>query len=361
MKKNLLFPLVIIGLFLITCGNEPPSEFYNGTPEDDSAIGDLLVAHPELLETDDMIISQSTPLILSAVLFPVVDSFFRVDSPIVKQHIDNLADSLTNKNRAQDLWYTKDTTCTVYLCDTFTIISEFHRDKKYTGHYDQPLLDTTMTIDTTTTPWETTYVFDTLSWVLKTIDVDSTGGYDSFENIIGDGLRHIFFEPKRDTVIEDGDTTYPIKEPHEWVLKRISYGSYYFPTKGAEYPYIDQVILTSATRTDTIFSYKTDTMFSGHAMNRFKVVDSLLEFTNGESINVEIAVDTFVVKQQNTLFLASCNGTRSQLIDGTGVIQISGSGITNLYFMVIHTDSYYYLSPRKDYLTDVWLVPVKVE
>jgi len=54
MKKSLLSLLMIVGMLLITCGNEPPEEFYNGTPEDSTAIQTLLDNNPELQVGTDM-------------------------------------------------------------------------------------------------------------------------------------------------------------------------------------------------------------------------------------------------------------------------------------------------------------------
>lgn len=363
MKRNLLILLVITALMVITCGNEPPSDFYNGTPEDSAAIITELNAHADFLNTYDLCTYAKCSVTVAAVSFPISDSFYKADSPLVKQHITMLGDTVSVLNRSQDLWFAKDTTCTVYLFDTFTIISQYDWDRKYTGHY---VLTIDTLIDTLQVPWDTT--LDTIGVVLTTVDIDSNGGSDEITPIYAEGLRHLFLDPVRETtpVIEDGDTTYPLVDPRVWVLKRISYGNYYFPSEGAEYPLIADVRLAHADgRVDTIQDYVTDTLFTGHAMNRLKHIDSLMHFTAGETLNAAITLGNVTLDSTMALFFISGSGQRSKIIDGHGKYVVpstsSSTGITNLVFEVILKDSYYYLVPAKDFLANAWLVPVIIQ
>ncbi len=361
MKRNLLILLVITALMMITCGNEPPSDFYNGTPEDSAAIITELNAHADFLKTHDLCTAAQCSVTVGAVTFPISDSFYKADSPLVKQHITMIGDTVSVLDRFQDLWFAKDTTCTVYLFDTFTIISQYDWDKKYTGHY-KLTIDTI--VDTTQVPPDTT--IDTIGVVLTTIDIDSSGGSDEFTSVYAEGLRHLFLEPLREMAIEDGDTTYPLVDPREWILKRISYGNYYFPNEGADYPLIDRVTLGHADgRVDTIQDAVTDTLFTGHAMNRLKHIDSLMHFTAGETLDVAIVLGSITIDSTVSLFFVSGGGERSKVIDGHGKYVVpstsSSTGIMNLVFEVILKDSYYYLVPAKDYLANAWLVPVIVQ
>jgi hypothetical protein len=376
MKRNLLILLVITALMMITCGNEPPSDFYNGTPEDSVAIITELNAHADFLNTYDLCNATKCSVTIGAATFVGGDSFYRADSPIVKQHITMMSDTVSVLDRFQDLWYAKDTTCTVYLFDTFTIISQYDWDTRITGHYNYELIDTTYDstiayIDTTQVPWDTIWDYDTTyasaGWTIGTIDTNSTGGTDEIETTVyAEGLRHLFLEPLREMAIEDGDTTYPLVDPREWILKRISYGNYYFPNEGADYPLIDWVTLGHADgRVDTIQDAVTDTLFTGHAMNRLKHIDSLMHFTAGETLDVAIVLGSITIDSTVSLFFVSCGGERSKVIDGHGKYVVpstsSSTGIMNLVFEVILKDSYYYLVPAKDYLANAWLVPVIIQ
>ena len=343
MKRYLPGLLIIAGIFILTtCGNEPPAAFYDGTPEDSAAIFTLLTNNSDLTKTSDAFTDQYIALALAAVNFGISDSYFQGESTIVKQHADSCGLKLTDSTRFIDLWYAKDTTCTVTLFDTFTVFSKTHADFKYTGYY---------------------YYDDTIN-KLDTVIVSATPFYDSVA-ITGNGSRLIFFEPLREAVEdpETGDTVMAIKEPMEWVLKRIAHGTYSYPNKGADgVPVIDQVILKSniTEKTDTIWATNYDTTFTGHAMNRFKSIDSLFEYAPGETLQVKV-VGNALVPDTHCVFFASCNkANRAALPLGTGQVLLSGSGIVNLYIEMIAKDVYYYLTPEKPYNSTIWLISIKI-
>jgi hypothetical protein len=344
MKRRFLGLLVIAGLCFVTCGNEPPPDFYNGTPEDDDKINDILDNdYPELLVTGDQFMTQYAGMTIPEVDFPQEDSFFRVDSPLVQVHVDSIADSLSEFHRFADLWYAKDTSCTVWLFDTFDVSGMIHVDIRYTAHFDLP---------------ETTATGDTI-WRIGTTDIDSTPT-DDYEDYNGVGLRYIFLEPVRSTTPtidpETEDTIgYAIIEPFEWELRRISYGTYYFPARGTDIPVIDYVVL----ETDTIFAYDTVSSFTGHAMNRFKHIDSLLTYTADTTLSVEVVLDGDI-DAGDCVFFASSGAGWEELIDGTGTLTVTGSDITNLYFKVITRESYYYYFPNRGYFAVAWLIPVRL-
>lgn len=358
MKKRLLGLLVVAVMCLLTCGNEPPEDFYEGTPEDDAQIDAILENdYPILLNTTDGFVDAYIPLNIPAVGFVDQDRIFRADSPIVKDHLDSCKLTFTDMDRLYDRWYTKDTSCTVYLIDTFMVESWGHVDVRLIGHYDSLLIGTTG---------------DT-NWVLRTIDTIITDTLYSTEDIHGDGRRLIFLEPRRSTTPdidpETGDTTYAIIEPFEWQLRRISYGSYYYPTRGTDAPTVDRVLIEVPPFVDTILGTNTDTLYTGHVMNRFKHIDSLLEYSGIDSVRVTIEVDDPEVQDACTYY-AVCAGdtpTRVQLGDvatgGSGWLHLNGltdSEIVNLYFEVVFRDSYYYYNPNQGYFATVWLVPVRI-
>jgi hypothetical protein len=353
MKKRLLGFLLVACMFYITCGNEPPDEFYEGTPEDDAQIDSILAnAYPQLLNTVDGFVDIYVPLTLPDVGFEDADQLFRADSPMIKQHIDSCKYVFVDTNRMYDRWYTKDTACTVYLIDTFMVDSWGHIDLLLIGHYDSLYIGPTG---------------DT-NWVLNTIDTivptgDSAYGYKAIE---GDGRRLIFLEPLRSTTPtideETGDTIgYPIIEPLVWQLKRISYGAYYYPTYGTDVPAVNRVIIQHGSDVDTILSSSYDTTYTGHVMNRFKAIDSLLEYTAGDTLTVTIGIDD-ALQAADAICYASCGATpyRVQLESGTGVLPVTGQGIVNLYFEAVFMDSYYYVSPDKGFFATVWLIPIRV-
>jgi len=347
-------------LLLITCGNEPPEEFYEGTPEDSTAIHALLNENAELLITNDMFYEPYIPLTMDQVAFFEEDSYFRGDSIIIKRHVDSCGlrlDSVNSVLGLLDFWFTKDTTCTVYLFDTFAVVSRLHIDVRITGYYDNPIVDTV--------------TGETLGWRIGTGTIDSTA-YDDSTDALGRGSRLIFFEPERDTSIDTtmtpNDTTIVIAEPMNWLLRRISYATYYFPEVGPDAPAIAQVTLTRQDDTEeTIISSSYDTLYTGHCMNRFRAIDSLLEFADGETLTVEVTLGFGTVTADQAEFFTSCGGTeRVELpvptggTGGIGQLVVSGTGITNLYFEVVTNGYYYYERPERDYIAQVWLVPVRI-
>jgi len=244
--------------------------------------------------------------------------------------------------RYTDLWFTRDTTCTVSLFDTFTVISEMHFIERQEGHfyYDG---------DTTT--------------ILDTVIVIDTAGYYS-KNITGEGTRHIFFEPVKEAEIdqETGDTIWVIPQPIEWELKKISYGPYYYPNKGGDVPVVSYVVLqSSGAGPDTIWASSYIDTFPGHAMNRLRSIDSLLTYTDGDtllSVEVSISIPT---DPDSASYFVSCDGSnRVELPSGSGDVLLTGSGIVNLYIEVINDLGYYYVVPDRGYDATVWLIPINI-
>ncbi len=340
-RMNWLCLLAIIAVIFINCGNEPPESFYNGTPKDDTLINAVLDAHAEFLQTDDLFLNSMVPVTMPAVTFPVADSYFKSESVLIKQHVDSLRDNVASKSRFKDLWYTKDTTCTVYLFDTFNLIREVHYDALYKGYYF----------------WQG----DT-GKKLDTVIVNLTGGYYSYDTITAEGLRHLFVEPVKERVFDNelGDSVWKIKEPREWVLKRISYGNYGLPNRGASIPNIDIVTLNTGARVDTIYGSNNDTLVFHHAMNRFCHIDSLLTYNSGDSVTVSVTLSGTITGDLCTFF-AMQDGKRTQLVDGTGKIAITGSGIKNLVVEVIVSDGFYYVKPASSLLARFWLIPIRVD
>jgi hypothetical protein len=342
MKKYLLSLLIVAGMLIITCGEEPPEKFYEGTPEDSAAIYALLDSFPELLNTIDGFIAIFTAVDQEDIEWGVNDSFFKGDSIMEKQLVDSCALALSDSSRFTDLWFTRDTSCTVYLRDTFTVIDSVHYSETQSGYYFYPPGDTMP--------------------VLDTVMVDQTPGYRA-KTFTGEGERLIFFEPIRDPEIdmETGDTVWVIREPMEWVLKRISYGRYYYPNRGTEVPTITSVVLQAGDEDpDTIFPSSDVDTFPGHAMNRLRSIDSLLIYAADETLSIDVGIGLPLDGDSVSVF-ASCNGdTRVELRNGSGEIVLSGSGIVNLYIEMMNNDGYYYVTPDRGYIASVWLIPIKI-
>lgn len=353
MKKRLLGLLVVATLCLVTCGNEPPEDFYTGTPEDDIKINDILNNdYPVLLVTEDQFINEYFDATFPAVTFSDQDSFLRADSPLVKVLVDSLRDEMLDMKRFTDLWYAKDTTCTVRLFDTFDIRGGMKVARRYTAHFDVAVIETTMIVDSTVTPWDTSYEYDsTGSWRIGTTDIDTIPS-DDYQEYECEGLRFIFLEPER----QGG----AIIEPFQWILKRISYGTFYFPNQGADVPLIGRIIITTpAGDVDTIVSSNTDSSFTGHAMNRLKHIDSLINYDDSTLVNVQVTLTGTIGLDQCVVF-ASSGENWVQLPSGVGTLMVTGSGITNLYFKVVTRDSYYYYHPNRGYFGSAWLIPVRI-
>ncbi len=366
MKRCLPYLLMIVSVLVINCGNEPPDEFFEGTPADDSLINDLLAADPTLLSTNQMFYNTYIPSSIdTAIKFIVVDQYFRTHDSIIKQHIDQCALELTDTARFTDLWYAKDTTCTVYLWDTFTFIVNAHWDKRRIGLYDSVVYDP--------------ITGDSLYTMLRnsSIYTITTGGDIEYSGLTGEGLRHIFFDAKRDSTavpetLASGQLQYPIKDPREWFVKRISYGTYYYPDRGAERPLMYLTTLTLGSRVDTISSSNTDTLYHGHVMNRFRHIDSLLEYTeaelDGNPVQVHIELDPRLTDTTKSYsYYVTANGVRKS--GGAGVTNGNVSvdlstltpGVYNIYFEVVMNDAFTYVLPAKDYAATAWLVPIRIK
>lgn len=331
MKKYLLNLLIIVGICIVACGNEPPEDFYEGTPEDSAAIYALLADNSVLLVTEDMFEDAYDSLAMAAVAFIESDSFMRDDTIMVKHYLDQCATELVTRNNTLDYWFAKDTTCTVYVIDTFDVVSLMHATVEYTAHYDSAIIDTA--------------TGDTVGWRIGTVDIDSTL-YDDTSDLVGNGKKIIFFD------YEDGN----------WELKRISYGEYNFPAFSTEIPDIDTIILTRENGdADTIIASSTDSLYTGHCMNRFRAIDSLLEYDAGEILFVEITLrfGATVAVGDCELF-ASCGGARVNLGYNGDSLVLTGEGITNLCFEVVLNETYYYVLPQKEYKAQVWLIPVNI-
>lgn len=345
MKKYLLNLLIIVGVCIVACGNEPPEDFYEGTPEDIAAI-DALLADADnsiLLVTEDMFDPTYDSLAMTAVSF-AEDSFMRDTTIIIKHHLESCATELVTRTDTLDYWFAKDTTCTVYVIDTFEVMSLMHVDTTYTGHYDVAMVEVDTIIDTLVTPWDTTIIVDTVGWRLGTMDIDSTPYYDALD-LVGNGKKIIFFD------YEDGN----------WELKRISYGEYNFPAYSTEIPDIDRIVLNHSGGSDTIIASSTDSLYTGHCMDRFRAIDSLLEYDAGETLFVEIELRAgATVAVGDCELFASCGGARVNLGYTAGSLVLTGQGITNLCFEAVFNETYYYVLPQKEYKAQVWFIPVNI-
>jgi hypothetical protein len=291
----------------------------------------LLDNNPELLITEDMFDTDLIAITLPNVEFVATDSYFRVDSTIIKQHVDSCGFIDITRNLNYDFWFAKDTTCTVYLRDTFEVSSYMHWDARYTGYYFWPP-------DTETT--------------LDTVIVDSTGGTFSL-TAPGNGFRIIFFD-------YDGS---------DWELKRVSYGTYDFPTAGIEAPEIEKVVLVfdDGTRDSIIDHHPSyDTLYTGHTMARFRHIDSLLvidyaDLTSDSMVFIQTTLGFGPVTDTMVQWFASIGGENRVWLDGgIGNLKITGSGITNLFIECVVSAGYYYVQPEGDYKAEVWLVPVRI-
>jgi len=332
MKKYLLSLLMILAILFITCGNEPPEEFYEGTPEDSTEIANLLSQNTDLLVGEDLVDPTYIFVDLANVGFPVSDSFLRDDTILIKVHVDSCATVLRARNDTLDFWFTKDTTCTVYMYDTFDLSSNMQYDAKYTAYYDSAEVDT-VTGDTT--------------WRIGTVIEDSTRGNRTLE-YTGNGYRHIFFD---------------YDEATGWELKRISYGTYNFPAAGTDLPVIQQVNFTRGDGTqDSVIQTSYDTLYEGHVMNRFRALDSLLTFSVNDTITVAITLGFGTVVDSMVSYYALCEGSnRVELDGGSGALELTGAGIKNLYIEIVVNEAYYYYAPTKDYKAQVWLIPVRIQ
>lgn len=336
MKKYLLNLLIIVGICIVACGNEPPEDFYEGTPEDIAAIDALLADNPILLVTEDMFEAAYDSLAMAAVAFAEADSYMRDDTIMVKHYLDQCATELVTRNDTLDYWFAKDTTCTIYIIDTFDVMSLMHATVEYTAHYNLPMYE----IDSSVTPWDSTIV----GWRIGTTDIDSTPYYDT-SDLVGNGKKIIFFD------YEDGN----------WELKRISYGEYNFPAYSTEIPDIHRIVLSHSGGSDTIIASSTDSLYTGHCMDRFRAIDSLLEYDTGETLTVEITLRLgAVVAVGDCELFASCGGARVNLDKNDFRLGLTGQGITNLCFEAVLDETYYYVFPQKEYKAQVWLIPVNI-
>lgn len=352
MKKILLSSTIIAVMLFITCGNEPYEVFYEGTPEDSAAImGILMTDYPELLITDEVFNELYNAVALDPIEILETELYLRVDSPLIKQHVDSCGLRLveTPLEHYWDLWFAKDTTCTIFLRDTFNIYSLMHADLQITAHYDS--IEVSAGGDT--------------SWTIGTIDTVTDPYYADEFAALGQGRRVIFFDVVREWVQDPDDpedSVYAVREPIEWILKRVLYGTYDFPTAADDVPSINRIILTRLNTgdVDTIFSTSFDPDYHGHVMDRFRAIDSILVYTDGEPLDVDITIGN--VDEENCASFVTCGTSNRVNLATTGdTLFVTGDGMTNLYFEVVETASYYYINPVKDYKETMWIIPVIIE
>jgi len=177
-----------------------------------------------------------------------------------------------------------------------------------------------------------------------------------------DFLRY-FNQPKAVFIFFDYDGT-------DWDLKRISYGTYNFPAAGTDVPSIQEVkLLFDNGDRDSIIQSSYDTLYTGHVMNRFRAVDSLLiidyaDLTPDSLLTIQTILGFGTITDTMVQWYASLGGeNRVQLTGspGIGALKITGSGITNLYIECVVQGGYYYVQPRGEYEAQVWLVPVRIQ
>ena len=147
MKRNLLCLLIVVGMFLSTCGNEPPEDYYQGTPEDSTDIHALITANPEFLVSEDLFDPTYLELSLAAIALSDADRYFRADSIVSKKHVDSCALELIERTHGLEFWFAKDTTCTVFLWDTVSFNSLTHCDERWDIYYFWPAGDTSLLYD----------------------------------------------------------------------------------------------------------------------------------------------------------------------------------------------------------------------
>jgi hypothetical protein len=331
MKRNLLCLLIVVGMFLSTCGNEPPEDYYKGTPEDSSAIQDLIDANPEFLVSEDLF--DSTYLGITLPLLPLSDAdrYFRVDSMITKQHVDSCALELVERRYGLEFWFAKDTTCTVFLWDTVTFNSLMHGDVRWDIYYFWP-------------PGDTSLIFDRIDTIAEPF-------YDTLE-AFGICQRHMFFE--RD-------------ETGEWEFKRITYGTWNFPEEAQDVPFILNVVLDPDGNlgpiSDTIVWSSYDTLYPNHIMDRFRSIDSLLTYSVGDTLRVTVNLNVVQVAAESCLVFATLDGNRMRF-GGTGTtvgnVVLEDDGLVNLWVEVVVAHPFYYHYPRKDYKATAWLIPIRI-
>ncbi|UCG91557.1 MAG: hypothetical protein JSV97_10820 [candidate division WOR-3 bacterium] len=359
MKKLICIPgtwLIILSILLLSIScksakeHEAPDDgFFEGTPEDSAAIMDILNNdYPELLITDEVFNDSLNAVALAAIEILQSELYFLADSPLIKQHVDSCGLGLMDAplEHYWDLWYAMDTTCVVFLRDMFNFYSLTHADVKIIAHYDSMVI-----------------IEDDTSWMIGTVDTIIESYYAPERAFIGQGRRVMFFDVIREMEIdpETGDTVWAVVEPREWILKRVLYGTYYFPTAADDVPSIDRIILTRSTGViDTIFSSVYDPDYNGHVMDRFRAIDSLLVYDNGDLLTVTVQLGGQVSAADCVFFVTVGDSARVNIVTAGNQIEVIGDGIANLYFEVVETSVYYYVNPEKDYKATMWLIPVRI-
>jgi len=357
LRRYLFVAIVVLSISMVVSCEEPewytqdpPPAFFEGTPEDSAAIvGILTNNYPELLITSEFFNDILDSVGLPAIEIYGSEMFFDVDSPLIKQHVDSCGLSLVNTplEHVWDLWFSKETTGTVYLLDTFDFSLSLHADQKIVAHYDSAVV-----------------IGSDTSWMIGTIDTFNVPYYAERLGLVGDGRRLILFDVVRDW-IEDpehpGDTVYAVLDPRQWFLSKLSYGRYCFPTVSSDIPGIDRIVFARQNGlNDTILSSCYDTLYSGHVMNRFRAIDSLLEYTSGDSIMVTIILSGPLDESDCSFFMTIGDGARMNIAPAGSEVELAGDGITNIYVEVVANDFYYYVNPEKSYKATLWLIPVIV-
>ncbi len=337
-------------LFIATCGTEPPPAMWSGTPEDSTEVDGLIAANASYFVSDGFPFAKDSmklakPLYDSMQRVPLLERVFGLDSVAVRYIADSLGLEMKRTSRNQRFQFTRDTTVTVTVFDSFEVDMNYHAAKVCSLFYFKD----TCSISNPYKP-----VLDSVNSWPANINLTK-----SFKRSVA--RTYLFFDSVGGA----------------WRLAKFTPTIINFPSVDSA-PQINQVRFTlyGSTRIDTIRYSTTDNKLK--AMNILRPLDSVLTYKPGDSIQIFVRTD---YDGQNAdagyyIFYGHLGSIHDHLEEDygplVGSIQYNGifyvkfdtPGYKRLYVQVVDTRSFYVSNQqntKKDFYSTIWVIPIRVQ
>ncbi len=345
-KIPLFLTFLVSLLLLMTCGTEPPPPLWGGTTDDSLAIEELIKSNETYYSTGNFNITKDS-IKLNPTLYdtisrvPFMEQVFTTDSVALRYVPDLLGLTIDNSKtkRNKDFIFTRDTTCTVVIIDSFTFDLSCHvikacsliyfRDTCSPTNPRKPLIDSVKVVNVS---FDHTKQFS--RGVAKTyLFFDSVGGSWRFAKL----SPTIINSPATDSI-----------------------------------PTVNNIKIYSltSTRIDTVY-YQT-TNDSLRAMNRLHPLDSVLTYRLGDSLKFEINTSYTTNEGGWFVFYGHYEDQHKQLEQIVGTTTYNGylylkpttPGYKRVYLQMLDTRSFYVPNTqnyKRDFYSTIWVIPIKVQ
>lgn len=346
-KIPICLAILTISLLLFTCGTEPPAPLWTGSKEDTTAVENLVTAN-ESYYVSSLFASTKDSIKLQYQLYidtsrvPLMEKVFTVDSIAERYVPDLLGFKLDNSRRRQKLVFTRDTSCTVTIIDSFEASIEYHVAQLCSLFYFRDTLPDTSAYKP---------LLDSVRRLSVSFDFTK-----SFKR--GEAKTYLFFDYDSAT---------------GWTFEKMTPTVISFPAPESVPSVNDvKIYLINSTRIDTVFYSTTNNKLK--AMNLFRPLDSVLTFKTGDSVKIEVHTYYGANEAGFYVFYGHYGTTHKQLEDkwnsvppdfynGTWYLKFDSPGNKRIYLQMLDTRSFYIPNTqhaKKDFYSTIWIIPVKV-